>query len=185
MKNIPSRKKGEIYIGATKPVFKGALFEVQQAEVRLPSGHKGTFELVSRQPSVTVMAIDKEERLLLNREYRPKFKKRLWRFPGGSVEKGESARVAAQRELQEEAGFKARRLKLFHQVRNGQTLEWNRSVFLAEDLVLSKLKEDEGEDIAIDFLTFEEVLSLIEKDEIQHDLTEFLIYKFLHRRKIK
>ena len=44
-------------IGKFKTVFSGTLFEIRQAEVILPSGHRGTFERAFKTPSVTVMLI--------------------------------------------------------------------------------------------------------------------------------
>lgn len=175
------KKKSKI--GKFKTVFNGALFEVRQAEIMLPSGRKGKFEVVSRAPSVSILALDDRKRLLLNREYRPKYKKRVWRLPGGSVEKGESEREAAQRELQEETGFKAGSLKLFHKAATGQTLDWRRSIFLGQNLIHSKLPSDEGENIEIEFLTLQEAMRLVARGEIGHDLTEYLIYKLFWKMK--
>lgn len=182
MKNSKN-KKGEPKIGKFETVFDGALFKVREAEVVLPSGHKGKFEVVVRTPSVTVMALDDQNKLLFNREYRPIYKKRVWRLPGGTIEKGESPRTAAQRELREETGFRAKQLKLFHETEMGQTIDWQRHVFLGKELSSSKLEEDEDEDIEIVFLTLPEVMRLIEKGEIKHDLTEYLIYKLAHRQR--
>ncbi|MEK7094288.1 MAG: NUDIX hydrolase, partial [Patescibacteria group bacterium] len=126
---------------------------------------------------VTILPIDKEGRILLNREYRPKYKKRVWRFPGGTIEKGESPKRAAQRELQEETGFKAKKLSLFYKSSLGQTIKWDRYVFLGEGLTSSKLPNDDTEDIQINFVTLSEAVNLVRRGEVGHDLTEHLILK--------
>jgi len=177
------QKKEKIKVGKLKTVFQGVVYDVQQIPLTFPNGQKGTFEIVHRNPSVSVIAINDTDRILFNREYRPRYKKRLWRFPGGSVEKGETPKMAAQRELREETGFKAKQLSLFHEADMGQSIDWQRYIFLGKDLVLAKLPSDYGEDIKIEFLTLKEALRLVEKGEIQHDLTEYLIYKLSASKK--
>lgn len=164
-------------IGKLKNVFTGKLYRVRQAPVVLPNGEKGVFEAVYRSPSVTVIPIDDKGRLLMNQEYRPNYKKRVWRFPGGTIERGESPKQAAQRELQEETGFRAKNFSLFYKSSISQTIEWERFVFLAEGLAPSKLQNDDTEDIQISFITIAEAVSLIHQKEINHDLTEQMIYK--------
>jgi len=173
----------KIKIGTLKPVFTGKLYEVRQAPVLLPNGKKGIFETVYRSPSVTVISTDEKGRLLMNQEYRPNYKKRVWRFPGGTIEKGESPKQAAQRELQEETGFKAKKLSLFYKSSLGQTIEWERYIFLGEGLVPSKLPNDEEEDIKITFVTLAEAMALVRRGEVDHDLTEQLIYKLFLTKK--
>ncbi len=174
--------KQKIKIGKFKTVFKGKLYEVRQAPVSL-NDQKGKFEMVVRRPTVVVIAQDNQKRLLFNREYRLKDRKRVWRFPGGTIEKGETSRMAAQRELQEETGFKTKELSLFHTSSLGQTIHWPRYIFLGRDLIPSKLKGDPGEDIETVFLTLPQAIALVKRGKIDHDLTEFLILKLFLKQK--
>jgi 8-oxo-dGDP phosphatase len=48
--------------------------------------------------------------LLLTSQYRHPIKKKIWQFPGGSIEPHHSARLTAARELREETGFLATNL---------------------------------------------------------------------------
>ncbi|MEK7188035.1 MAG: NUDIX hydrolase [Patescibacteria group bacterium] len=172
-------------IGKRKTVFTGALYTVSQARIVLLSGRTGILETISRHPTVDIVAIHDDDKILLNCEYRPKYKKRVWRLPGGTVEKGETWRAAAERELQEETGFKAKRLTLFHTVHMGQTIDWPRRAYLGEGLIPSKLPNDDEEDIRIEFLTLKEAMRLIERGEIRHDFTEYLIWKLFLKKKLK
>ena len=106
--------KKRVKVGKYKTVFNGVIFKIKQAKAIFPSGKVKTFEQAVRPVSVTIMAIDNKGQLLLTREYRQKYKRYLWRLPAGRVEKNESPLKAAQRELREETGFKARKIKLFN-----------------------------------------------------------------------
>jgi 8-oxo-dGTP pyrophosphatase MutT (NUDIX family) len=81
----------------------------------------------------------------------------------GKVEDGEDFAECANRELQEEAGVKAGRLELLATVRPWfKYLDSKLTVFLARDLLPSKLDGDEGYAIEISYLplaTFEEQIA--------------------------
>jgi ADP-ribose pyrophosphatase len=49
-------------------------------------------------------------RFLMERQYRHAIKKYLYEFPAGQVDLGETPKTAAARELEEETGYRARRL---------------------------------------------------------------------------
>ena len=53
---------------------------------------------------VTVVAVTKQQEVILIRQYRHGAGRVIWEFPGGQVEPGEEPLHAAQRELLEESG---------------------------------------------------------------------------------
>jgi len=60
---------------------------------------------------ITVVALTKKEELIFIEQFRPAANKKIINLPGGGVDKGESAKEAAKRELEEETGFTGRDFK--------------------------------------------------------------------------
>ena len=54
---------------------------------------------------VTIVALTKQQEVLLIKQYRHGAQKILWELPGGAVDKGEEPIHAAKRELLEETGY--------------------------------------------------------------------------------
>jgi ADP-ribose pyrophosphatase len=175
--------KKRVKIGKYKTVFKGVIFEVKQAKAIFPSGQIKTFEQAERPSSVSILAIDDKGRLLLNREYRPKYKKYLWRLPSGRANKGELPIKAAQRELREETGLQAGYLKLFHFSDMSQSLIWKRYTYIAKKLTVAPLKMDEDEDITIVSVSLTKALQMVKNDEIKNEGMAYIIFKLYNQRK--
>ena len=69
-------------------------------------------------PAATCIPVTKSGQILIMDE-RKGTKKNRWGFPGGMIEKGETAKQAAQRECEEEIGLRPSRLKLIEVVQSG------------------------------------------------------------------
>jgi ADP-ribose pyrophosphatase len=69
-------------------------------------------EIVEHQPSVGIIAVAADGRIILVRQYRRAPDKTLLEIPAGKIEKGETPRQAAIREMDEEIGYSGK-LKLF------------------------------------------------------------------------
>ena len=86
--------------------------------------------------------------VILSIELSPAFGEAVLIVGGGQVEPGEAYTTTANRELQEELGYKANRLDYLGEVRPWAKYVSTRSfVYLARDLVESKLQGDEAEEI--------------------------------------
>jgi 8-oxo-dGTP pyrophosphatase MutT (NUDIX family) len=86
--------------------------------------------------------------VILISEFSPAFGKRILTLPSGSVDKDEEPHVAANRELQEETGYKARQMDFLGRLYPwGKYLDVTIDIFLGRSLVRSARKGDEGETI--------------------------------------
>jgi 8-oxo-dGDP phosphatase len=86
----------------------GKLVRLRRDMVRMPDGDVADREVVEHPGAVAVVALDAEERVLMIRQYRHPVGRMLWEIPAGLRDvAGEPLHVTAERELLEEAGYRA------------------------------------------------------------------------------
>jgi ADP-ribose pyrophosphatase len=83
-------------------VFTGRVFSVEVDRRRFPSGRDHEVAIVRHRPSVVLIPLEHDGRVVLVRQYRPSIDRMTWELPAGSVDEGESAENAARRECEEE-----------------------------------------------------------------------------------
>lgn len=86
-------------------VFDGRVFRVAVESITLPNGHRLDAEIIRHPPSVVLVPIDEEGRVILVRQYRHAVGRWLWELPAGSTNPGEDLPSAAARECHEEIGL--------------------------------------------------------------------------------
>jgi len=85
-------------------VFKGKVFDVERAKVKLPHGRESTQEVVRHSKSAVLVPVPEPGHVILIRQYRFALNAWMWELPAGSVDEGESPEQAAVRECHEEIG---------------------------------------------------------------------------------
>ncbi|MGQ0624504.1 MAG: NUDIX domain-containing protein [Sporichthyaceae bacterium] len=91
-------------VRASRIAFQGAKIAIRVDEVEMPGEVSAVRDLVVHPGSVGVVVLDENGQVLVLSQYRHPVSRRLWEFPAGLLdEPGESALLAAQRELAEEA----------------------------------------------------------------------------------
>lgn len=127
----------------TTVVHEGRVFDLRADVVDLGDGGRVTREYLDHPGAVAIVALDADERVLLLRQYRHPVRRELWEVPAGLLDvAGEDGRVAAARELAEEADLRAARWDVLvdYFTTPGGSNEALR-VFLARDL--SPVPDDE------------------------------------------
>ena len=88
--------------------------------------------------------------ILFIREYAAGIDNYSLTFPKGKIDDGESILVAANRELQEEVGYKSEKIKKIYTLDLAPGyMDHKTHIVLAENLVPSKLDGDEPEDLEV------------------------------------
>jgi len=131
-----------------KEIFKGKMFTVYEDQLVLSTGSKRTYHSIIRRPAVSVFPLDKEGNIYLIDQYRYLHENRLIEAVAGMIEDGEDIKNTAVRELREELGIKAKKIKYLGKMRSaGSIVSWYQELFLAQDLEFGDMEHEESEDI--------------------------------------
>jgi ADP-ribose pyrophosphatase len=141
--------------------YEGSLFQVHILRRRGEDGHEVRREVVRHPGAVLIVPALDDGRVVLIRNWRVAVNERLWEFPAGKLERGESPEAAAHRELEEETGYRAATLTPLgeYYTSPGFTDELMHA-FLAERLTHGGQRLEHGEEIEVHAATREEVLSM-------------------------
>ncbi len=164
--------------GKLKEVYKGIVFSIKQQDIFFPDGSKKIYEYCERPSSVTVLAFDKNNKLLLIKERRAGSQKPVWFLPAGKVEKNDSPKQAALRELQEEAGFTAKKIKLIHKKTPSNTMLWDIYIYAAKDLRVASLKGDEYFPIEVIPTSLNKAVKMALDGTIKNEFISYNIIRF-------
>lgn len=133
---------------------------------------------------VQIVAFDRQDRILITRQYRHGAGLISAEFPCGAVEPGEDPAQAARRELLEETGCAARELwPLASLLPNPARYSNKMHAFIAIDTQQVQAQNlDETEEIEFDFLTLPEVLALIDQGAFPQALHLANLFLALRKR---
>ena len=148
-----------------KKKFKGKKIDVVDFETNL-TGLRIKHEMIEQGNAVAVLALQKDE-IILVKEFRFPIGYVL-EIPAGNVDDGETPLKAIKRELLEETGYKAKKIK--HLMRFYPKLGYNTQIidcYVATDLIkISELDLEEGELISIKKIKFKKFLKMIKEGKI-------------------
>lgn len=88
----------------SEPAYQGFL-TIQSQRYRLPDGRVARWDILTGGPTVAVLALTTQGRVVLARQFRPGPGLVLDELPGGILDEGEEVAAAAARELVEETGY--------------------------------------------------------------------------------
>lgn len=159
-------------------LYNGKVLDLKVDEVEYDSGNRGRREVAIHPGGAAVVPITNSGKLILVTQFRYPIQKVSMEFPAGKLDKGEDPLICAERELEEETGFKAGK---FHKLGEIHTTPGYSTeilhLFVAQDLVAGEHKREEGElEMEIFELTINEVEEKIAAGEITDSKTICCVY---------
>ena len=106
-----TRAKKAFHVISRKKIFRGYVSELEVLQIKTASGRRVERELIRHPGAVIIIPRLPDGRLILIRQLRIATGGNIWEFPAGTLERGEAARRCAERELEEETGWRAGRLR--------------------------------------------------------------------------
>jgi ADP-ribose pyrophosphatase len=174
--------KGKAKILKSTMVYEGPVFGVRRDEVEEPGGVRTTREVVTHTGSVVVLPVLADGRVVLIRQYRHATRQYLWELVAGRMEKGETPKQGAARELREETGYRAKRFKVFLKIYpTPGFLEEFMYILLAKGLTAGRAQPEEDEKIESRAFQPAELEQMIQRGKLQDgkSIAGILYYLFL------
>ena len=156
---------------ATNVVHRSPWFEVRADDVVLPDGGHGTYTHVVAPGSVTVLALQDDDHVVLTRQWIYTHGGTEWRLPGGAMDDEDASPLAAaRRELAEETGLRAEKWERLGQIHGADSLSNHVDhIFLATGLTQGEPDLGPGEaDLRVRTLPFCHALDLVQQGMLPH-----------------
>ena len=169
---------------SSKSVYRGRIVQLRVDRVEEPGGVVAERDVVGHIGSVVVLAILPDGRVLLVQQYRHAVQQTLWELVAGGIEKGETPRRAAARELREETGYRAGTLKALLDFYPSPGVMSER-MFLVEARSLrpAQASLDPDEVISVGAFSLLQLRTMIRRDKIKDGKTLVGLFWHFGRRK--
>ena len=162
-------------------IFSSPWLCLENHRVRSPAGHEFQHVVVKADPSVLIVPVTREGRIIIIREYR--YPTRGWNYevPGGGTD-GLPLATAARKELKEETGYVAQRLEKVGKfvVYSGVSSEFCH-VFLATGLRRQAQQTELTEHIRVRSVTWTELERLIATNRFRDGMSLAALMMSRHR----
>jgi len=169
---------------SSEVVYEGPLFRILHDKLIEPGGKQSERDVIRHNGSVVILAMDpskskKDPWIVMERQYRHAANQFLWELPAGKLDAGEDPLAGAQRELEEETGYRAKKWRpLVEYYASPGFLGESMQVFLAEGLVAGDAHPEDDEEIEFRLVKLSDALKMIDKGAIKDGktLTSVLLY---------
>ncbi len=157
----------------TEPLQDCKVFRVNRTLVRSPvSGDSHPFYSIEADHWVNVVPVTADEKVVMVRQYRHGSREITLEIPGGIIDPGEEPAAAAARELIEETGYRAERVRALGSVNPNPALFGNRvHTFLAEGArCVADVMNGPLEETVVELVPVRELPERVRRGEIDHAL---------------
>jgi ADP-ribose pyrophosphatase len=173
-----ARVFGEAKQLARRELWRGSVGRFGEDDIELPDGRRLTLAVLEHPGACAVVPVLADGRVVMLRQYRYAVHQTLWEVPAGKLDPGESLEHCAQRELEEETGYRAGQLiSLGSIVTTPGFCDERIHLFLARELSAGTQALAHNESLECALLPFSEVLEMAENAEISDAKTAIAIVR--------
>ena len=147
-------------------------------------GRKVRREIVKHPGAAAILAFDEKDKIILVRQHRfPRGY--VLEIPAGTLEKGEAPKRCALREIQEETGYKAKRMT--HLITYYPSVGYNTEAihcFVASGLTSGKMNLDTDESITVKKMDLSRLIKMIKSGKIIDSKTICAVMVYAAKKKL-
>ncbi|WP_105615940.1 NUDIX domain-containing protein [Vallitalea okinawensis] len=148
-------------------VFKGRILDVVIDSITFPNGQEAKREMVIHHGAAAIVPFDNEGNIYLVEQYRHPVGDYILEIPAGTLEPGEDPKVCAERELEEEIGYKAGNIQHLMDIYPAVGFSTERiAIYTAHDLIESEQNLDEDEFVEVKKFSLDEIVEMIDNGQI-------------------
>ena len=152
-------------------LVKSKWLKIRRDEVQLPNGTiLDDYFIIEKNNVALIVAMDKNKRVILKKEYRYAIDKELIEIPGGTYDnESDDPLDVAKRELLEETGYESNDWDFLGMLYDYPTKDTNTiSLYMAKNIYkVAEQKLDISEDITFEFVPIKEAIRMCIDNEIQ------------------
>ena len=149
-------------------VYTGKVITLKVDTVEIPGQGYQKRELVEVGGAVGIVAITDDNKVVLVKQFRKPIEKPIFEIPAGKLEKNESPKECAERELKEETGYSAKNLKLIHKFFTSAGFSNEiMFVYLATGLTPGENNLDADEFLDVYEIELEEAYNMVLKNDVE------------------
>jgi 8-oxo-dGTP pyrophosphatase MutT (NUDIX family) len=157
-----------------RDVYRNPWLRIDERVVDIGDGQVTLYGVVDPGPCVGVLPQREDGQVLLVKQYRYVAERYTWEIPTGGCRSDETPMAAAQRELEEESGYRAERLEpltVFHTSKS--VMDEVAHLFVARRVQAAGHdgRRDVTEQIEVAFFPFEELMRMIDSGDIVDSMT--------------
>ena len=167
----------------TREIYRNPWMRLREDVAELPNGRTTIYGVCEFGQCVGVLPFVDDEHVVMVRQYRYVQKENTrWEMPTGGVRMGESFEAAAQRELMEEAGYRAGKLTWVNSYYTSKSVcEEVAHLYIGRDLTQSEAPPDDTEFLEVAVMPFDDVLQMALASEIRDGMSVIAILIAAHQ----
>jgi len=173
----------------SEKVFTGDLLHVFKDEAVLPDASTGRREWIKHPGACAVVPLFENGDCVLIQQFRYPAQQLFWEVPAGKIDCGEDPFTTANRELEEETGYRAKEWTYIgHCYPAIGYADEVIHIYLAEGLIPGRQNTDQDEFLSVYRVPFNEVIDMIHSGEINDAKTissTIRVQGFLARERVK
>lgn len=154
-------------------VYEGAIIDFYKDTVQVPNGNVVKWDFIGHKGAAAVVPVREDGKILMVRQYRNALDRYTLEIPAGGLNGAdEPTRDAAERELEEETGYRSKELELLITIRTTVAFCNEKiDIYVARNLTPGSQNLDEDEFINVEAYDIEELTQMIFETKIEDSKT--------------